>query len=129
MFKDTPAFSGYSVNDIEKAKEFYGTTLGLNLKESKEGIELQISGGNSVFLYSKPSHEPATFTVLNFAVENIDDAVEELKAAGISLENYDVGEMKADDKGIYRGLAAGYGPDIAWFKDPAGNILSVLQGK
>jgi len=122
------AFSGYSIDDIEKAKEFYGSTLGVSLKESKEGLELQLPGA-AVFIYGKPNHVPATFTVLNFEVEDIDAAVDELKAAGVTLENYDSGPMKADEKGIYRGKAAGYGPDIAWFKDPAGNILSVVSAK
>jgi len=125
----TSAFSGYSVDNIGKAKEFYGTVLGLNVEQTPEGLKLSLAG-TTVFIYGKPNHQPATFTVLNFEVEDIDAAVEQLKNAGVTLENYDgTTPMKADEKGIYRGKAAGYGPDIAWFKDPAGNILSVVSGK
>lgn len=123
----TKAFSSYSVDNIEKAKEFYGKTLGISIKETKEGINLQLTG-ETVFIYPKPNHQPATFTVLNFGVADIDIAAQELKDAGVTLENFDTGQMKADDKGIYRGKAAGEGPDIAWFKDPAGNVLSVISG-
>lgn len=129
MFKNTPAFSGYSVDSIEKAKEFYETMLGLDVSQTKEGLSIKLYGGGTVFIYPKADHLPATFTVLNFVVENIDDSVAELEKKGIRLENYDNGMMKADEKGIYRGLKAGDGPDIAWFKDLAGNILSVLQNK
>lgn len=129
MFKDTKAFSGFSVNDLQKAKAFYGEILGLDVVENPEGLQLHIVGGNIVFIYPKENHTPATFTILNFPVDDIDEAVDELTQKGVKLENYDVGEMKADAKGIYRGLAAGMGPDIAWFKDPSGNILSVLKDK
>lgn len=125
MFTDTPAFSSYSVDDIAKAKEFYGNILGLDIEESKEGLNLKIKG-TTVFLYPKDDHVPATFTVLNFAVEDIDSAVDEMSEKGISFERYE--EMHQDEKGIARGKAVGMGPDIAWFKDPAGNILSVLEG-
>ena len=126
MFKDTPAFSSFSVDDLPKAKEFYGETLGLHVTETKEGLEVKLKGA-ALFIYAKPDHIPATFTVLNFAVEDIDAAVDALKEKGVALENYDMGKMKADEKGIYRGRAARQGPDIAWFKDPAGNVLSVVQ--
>jgi len=89
-------------------------------------LDLKLPGGNSVIIYPKPNHEPATFTVLNFVVADLDKAVDELTTAGVKFEQYDFGEMKTDDKGIMRGN--GHGPDIAWFKDPAGNILSVLKG-
>jgi catechol 2,3-dioxygenase-like lactoylglutathione lyase family enzyme len=122
MFKDANAFSGFSVDDLDRAKEFYGETLGLSVSENPAGLELQLGGGGRVFVYPKPNHEPATFTILNFAVPNIEQAVDELAAAGVAFERYD--GMKQDEKGISRG---GGGPNIAWFKDPAGNILSVLE--
>lgn len=126
MFKDTKAFSSFSVDDLKKAKDFYGQTLGLQVSETKEGLGLQIAGGGQVFLYPKPNHAAASFTVLNFPVNDIDKAVDELTARGVSFESYE-GEMKTDAKGIFRGASQGEGPNIAWFKDPAGNILSVLE--
>jgi catechol 2,3-dioxygenase-like lactoylglutathione lyase family enzyme len=128
VFKHTHAFSGFSVDDIQRAKEFYGQTLGLEVSEAPEGLRLQIAGGGEIFLYPKPNHEPATFTVLNFPVDNIDQAVDELTKLGVRFESYE-GEMKTDKKGIFRGADTGQGPNIAWFKDPAGNILSVLEQK
>ncbi len=126
MFKNTKAFSGFSVNDMQKAKEFYNGTLGIDVSENDMGImTLLISGGTKVVVYPKPNHEPATFTILNFAVADVDKAVDELIKAGIKFEQYDFGDFKTDEKGIMRGN--GHGPDIAWFKDPAGNILSVLK--
>lgn len=122
LFKGAKAFSSFSVNDLKQAKEFYGQTLGLDVKESAEGLELR-TGGQSVFLYPKPNHTPASFTVLNFPVDNIETAVDELESLGIRLEHYDLPDMKTDKRGIFRGNP---GPQIAWFKDPAGNILSVL---
>ncbi|WP_371779614.1 VOC family protein [Streptosporangium subroseum] len=123
MFKDTNAFSGFSVNDMEKAKEFYGGTLGLDLSEEYGLVTLHLAGGTNVLIYPKPDHVPASFTILNFPVDDIEAAVDELTGRGVSLENYGLPEM--DNKGIHRGE----GPYIAWFKDPAGNILSVLQEK
>ena len=125
MFKDAEAFSTFSVNDLKKAKDFYGGTLGLEVTETAEGLELHLAGGNTVFLYPKPNHTPASFTVLNFPVNNIEEAVEELLDLGVRLEQYDLPEIKTDKRGIARGP----GPKIAWFKDPAGNILSVLEEK
>jgi len=126
MFKDTKAFSGFSVDDIQKAEQFYGETLGLDVSKNEMGIlTLKIAGGGTVIAYPKPNHEPATFTILNFQVADVDKAVDELINKGITFEQYDWGEMKTDEKGIMRGN--GRGPDIAWFKDPAGNILSVLK--
>jgi catechol 2,3-dioxygenase-like lactoylglutathione lyase family enzyme len=122
MFKDANAFSGFSVDDLERAKQFYGETLGLDVSENPAGLELQLGGGARVFVYPKPNHEPATFTILNFLVEDIEPAVDELAAAGVTFERYD--GMEQDDRGIARGDG---GPNIAWFKDPAGNILSVLE--
>ena len=126
MFKNTKAFSGFSVNDMQKAKEFYNGTLGIEISENDMGImTLKIAGGTDIVVYPKPNHEPATFTILNFAVADVDKAVDGLIKAGVKFEHYDFGEIKTDEKGIMRGN--GYGPDIAWFKDPAGNILSVLK--
>jgi catechol 2,3-dioxygenase-like lactoylglutathione lyase family enzyme len=124
IFKDAKTFSSFSVDDLQKAKAFYGETLGLTVSEQPEGLELSLAGGHSVFLYPKPKHAPASFTVLNFLVDDIDKAVDELKSLGISLEHYDLPDLKTDEKGIMRG---GPGPKIAWFKDPANNILSVLE--
>ena len=124
MFKNTKAFSSFSVNDLKKAKDFYGRTLGLEVVESAEGLELHIAGGNNVFIYPKPNHTPATFTILNFPVKNIDEAVDQLTKLDVRFEHYE-GDMKTDEKGIFRGE----GPKIAWFKDPAGNFLSVLEDK
>lgn len=126
MFKNTKAFSGFSVNDLQKAKNFYSNVLGLNVKDNPMGlIELQIAGGNNIIIYPKSNHEPATFTILNFPVSDIDKAVDELIAKGIVFEQYE-GEIKTDEKGICRDSR---GPNIAWFKDPAGNILSVVEQK
>ncbi len=127
MLRDSQAFSGFSVNDLKRAKEFYGQTLGLEVDEDSMGLTLKIRGGNSIFIYSKDDHVPATFTILNFPVNNIDQAVDELTNKDIEFERYDELPAPLDERGILRGLAAGQGPDIAWFKDPAGNILSVLQ--
>ena len=121
MLETNKAFSSFSVNDLQKAKQFYGQTLGLKVKESPEGLELH-PGQQSIFIYPKPNHEPATFTVLNFQVNDIDATVDELRQKGVSFERYE-GELKTDAKGIHRDV----GPTIAWFKDPAGNILSVVE--
>jgi catechol 2,3-dioxygenase-like lactoylglutathione lyase family enzyme len=121
MLETNKAFSSFSVDDLEKAKQFYAQTLGLKVKESPEGLELH-PGQQSIFIYPKPNHEPATFTVLNFQVNNIDAVVDDLKQRGVNFEHYE-GEIKTDAKGIHRDN----GPTIAWFKDPAGNILSVVE--
>jgi catechol 2,3-dioxygenase-like lactoylglutathione lyase family enzyme len=122
IFKSAKSFSSFSVNDVQQAKDFYGRTLGLDVAETPEGLQLN-TGGNTVFLYPKPNHTPASFTVLNFHVDDIEEAVDELNALGVSLERYDQPDLKTDERGIFRGP----GPQIAWFKDPAGNILSVLE--
>src|SRR2546423_9912384 len=122
MFKEAQSFSSFSVNDLRKAKDFYSQTLGLDVKETPEGLELH-TGKNTLFLYPKPNHAPASFTVLNFVVDDIEQAVDELEALGVSLEHYNLPDIKTDDRGICRGP----GPQIAWFKDPAGNILSALE--
>jgi predicted enzyme related to lactoylglutathione lyase len=125
MLKHSKAFSGFSVNDIEKAKKFYSEILGLDVTDNPMGlIELNIEGGNHIIIYPKPNHVPATFTVLNFPVDNIDEAVDELIKKGIQFEQYEA-PIKTDEKGICR--SDGKGPNIAWFKDPAGNILSILE--
>jgi len=126
MFKNTKAFSSFAVNDLQKAKEFYQQTLGLDVTEEPMGesslLTLHISGGGIVMIYPKPDHAPASFTVLNFPVADVDKTVDELIELGITFEQYD-GEIKTDEKGIVRG----YGPTIAWFTDPSGNILSVVD--
>ena len=123
MFTDTKAFSGFSVDDLPRAKHFYGETLGLKISDEPEGLVLHPGGGGDVFVYPKPNHTPASFTILNFAVDDVDKAVDELAQAGVEFERY-TGELQTDEKGIHRGPP---GPTIAWFKDPAGNILSVLE--
>lgn len=124
MFKNTKAFSGFSVNDLDEAKTFYGETLGIEIDDNGMGLELKISGSTPVFIYQKDDHIPATFTILNFPVEDIDEAVDALKEKGITFIQY---KDMTDEKGIARGKANNMGPDIAWFKDPAGNFLSVLS--
>lgn len=124
MFEDTKAFSSFSVDDVRKAKDFYGGTLGLDVSEQPEGLGIHLDSGGDIFLYPKSNHEPATFTVLNFFVDNVEKAVDELNGKGITFEQYG-GDIKTDEKGISRDNG---GPTIAWFKDPAGNILSVVEG-
>src|SRR6478735_360671 len=124
MFKDTKAFSGFSVDDLAAAKAFYADTLGLEVEESPAGLTLKIAGGNGTLIYPKDNHVPATFTILNFPVEDIDQAVDELTRRSVVFDQY---ENLTDERGTARGISTGQGPDIAWFKDPAGNILSVLQ--
>jgi predicted enzyme related to lactoylglutathione lyase len=124
MLKQSHAFSGFSVDDIQKAKKFYGETLGLKTSEMNGLLKLQLGGGTTVLIYPKPNHVPATFTVLNFPVGNVEKAVEELNKSGVQFEHYE-GPIKTDEKGIHRSG----GPLIAWFKDPAGNILSVIEEK
>ena len=126
MLTITGGFSGFSVNDQAAAMTFYKDTLGLKVVDTGMGLELRLGGSTNVFVYPKEDHKPATYTVLNFEVADIDNAVDELVAAGVVLERYEGAHQ--DDKGIARGKAAGFGPDIAWFTDPAGNILSVLNG-
>ncbi len=125
MFKDSKAFSSFSVDDLQKAKEFYNKILGLTVKDGPMGIlEIHLEGRNPLLVYPKDNHAPATFTVLNFPVRDIDQAVDELSKRNVQFEQYE-GNIKTDKKGIAR--SDGKGPSIAWFKDPAGNILSVLE--
>lgn len=122
MFANTPAFSGFAVDDIDAARTFYGDTLGLSVEDGPMGIlTLQLAGDRPTMIYPKPDFTPATYTILNFPVEDVDAAVDELTARGVQMERYEGFEQ--DEKGIARGQ----GPDIAWFKDPAGNVLSVLK--
>jgi catechol 2,3-dioxygenase-like lactoylglutathione lyase family enzyme len=125
MLEKSKAFSGFAVNDTQKAKEFYGRTLGLEISESNGLLNLRLAGGTTVIIYPKPNHTPATFTILNFPVDNVEKAVDELTKRGVRFEIYDQPNLKTDERGIFRGR----GPVIAWFKDPAGNILSVLEQK
>jgi catechol 2,3-dioxygenase-like lactoylglutathione lyase family enzyme len=121
VFRDTKAFSGFAVDDIERAKEFYGETLGLKVTEEEGTLTLHIAGDRGTFVYPKPDHTPADYTILNFPVDDIEAAVDALAERGVEFERYEGVEM--DEKGIFRGQ----GPLIAWFKDPAANILSVIQ--
>ena len=123
MFGNSKAFSGFAVDDIAKAKQFYGETLGLQVSEEYGMLQLRLGGGAEVLVYPKPEHTPASFTILNFPVDDIDKAVDELVQRGVRFERYDGTGM--DDKGIFRDE----GPYIAWFTDPAGNVLSVLQDR
>ncbi len=121
MLKDSKAFSGFAAPDIEKAKAFYGEALGLDVSEENGMLNLHLAGGRDVLIYPKPDHAPANYTILNFPVTDVEKAVDELVARGVTFERYE--GMEADERGIFRGG----GPLIAWFTDPAGNILSVIQ--
>jgi catechol 2,3-dioxygenase-like lactoylglutathione lyase family enzyme len=123
MFTDTKAFSGFAVDDVQKAREFYGDTLGLKTSEEHGLLTLHLAGDRPTLVYPKPDHTPADYTILNFPVDDIDKAVDDLTARGVRFEKYD--GFDQDEKGIARGE----GPYIAWFRDPAGNVLSVLQEK
>ncbi len=123
LFKISKAFSGFSVDDLQKAKEFYSKTLSFDISEMNGLLNLHMGNGAKVLIYPKSNHIPATFTVLNIPVDNIEQAVDELTKRGVHFEIYDETDLKTDNKGIFRDA----GPNIAWFKDPAGNILSVLE--
>jgi catechol 2,3-dioxygenase-like lactoylglutathione lyase family enzyme len=124
MLKDIKGFSGYSVDDLDAARRFYGETLGLDVtRENEMLLTLHLAGDRPVLLYAKPDHEPATFTVLNFPVADVEATVDELTERGVSFERYEGTDLATDERGIFRGE----GPVIAWFKDPAGNVLSVLE--
>ena len=125
MLRESKAFSGFSVADVESAKGFYAETLGIEVSDEPFGLGLQVAGGPAVFVYPKgEAHEPATFTVLNFPVDDIEGAVDELTERGVEFERYD--EIDQDERGIT--TPGTPGPRIAWFKDPSGNVLSVLEG-
>jgi catechol 2,3-dioxygenase-like lactoylglutathione lyase family enzyme len=121
MFADTKAYSGIAVNDLQKAREFYGGTLGPRTSEEYGLMWLHLAGGRDTLVYEQPDPTPASYTILNFEVDDIDEAVEALAARGVRFQRYD--GVEQDDKGVFRED----GPYIAWFKDPAGNVLSVLQ--
>jgi catechol 2,3-dioxygenase-like lactoylglutathione lyase family enzyme len=123
MLDPEQAYSGFSVDDIDAARRFYGDTLGMDVSEEHGMLGLSIGGGKRILVYPKPNHVPATYTILNFPVDDVDTAVDGLTRAGVEFEHYDWADLKTDEKGIMRGN----GPDIAWFKDPAGNIVSVLK--
>jgi catechol 2,3-dioxygenase-like lactoylglutathione lyase family enzyme len=124
MLKDSQAFSGFAVDDLDRAREFYGETLGLDLDDEGPGLGLKLGGGGTVFVYPKEDHQPATFTILNFPVGDIEAAVASLRDRGVEFERYEGTPIETGEDGIMRG---GHGPPIAWFKDPAGNILSVIE--
>jgi catechol 2,3-dioxygenase-like lactoylglutathione lyase family enzyme len=125
MFKNAKAFSGFSVDDIPAAREFYGTTLGLDVADVEDMLDVTLGSGSHVLIYPKPNHELATYTILNFPVADVDAAVDDLASRGVAFELYDEPDLKTDEKGIFRGQ----GPTIAWFRDPAGNILAVLEAE
>ncbi len=124
MIDASKAFSGFSVKDLVEAKKFYEDVLGLEVEDTGMGLQLKVGAGNPVFVYNKDDHEAASFTLLNFPVEDIDEAVDELTTKGVVFIQY---AGMTDEKGIARGRSANRGPDIAWFKDPSGNFLSVMQ--
>ena len=125
MFKDAKAFSSFSVNDVAVARRFYTQTLGFAVDEPMGMLLLRIAGGNPVLVYGKRDHVPATYTVLNIPVSDVEAAVDQLVARGVRFERYDGPDVRTDARGIQRGR----GPAIAWFKDPAGNIVSVIDAK
>ena len=125
MFGNTKAFSGFAVDDIEKARQFYAETLGLEVTEANGMLTLHIAGDRPVLVYPRPNHTPASFTILNFPVEDIEPAVDQLAARGVVFERYEGTPAATDEKGIFRGG----GPRIAWFTDPAGNVLSVVESE
>ncbi|MFS0894949.1 VOC family protein [Microbacterium sp. 179-I 3D3 NHS] len=127
-FQTTHAFSGFSVDSIDAARSFYRDTLGMEVTDNAMGfLELHLPQGGSILIYSKPDHSPASFTILNFPVDDVEAAVDELNARGVVTKIYDDPDLGTDDKGISH-ASPGTGPDIAWFRDPAGNVLSVLAG-
>ena len=125
MFGNTKAFSGFAVDDIGKAKQFYAETLGLEVTEENDLLTLHIAGDRPILVYPKPNHTPASFTILNFPVDDIEAAVDQLAARGVAFERYEGTPIATDEKGVFRGG----GPLIAWFTDPAGNVLSVVEAE
>ena len=123
MFRSTKAFSGFSVDDVPRARQFYGETLGLEVSEENGLLTLHIAGDRPTLVYPKPDHTPASYTILNFPVDDVEAAVDELTRRGVTFERYAGTPAETDEKGIFRGG----GPLIAWFTDPAGNVLSVVQ--
>lgn len=127
MLKDSQAFSGFSVDNLDEARRFYGDVLGLDVSVDSMGMTIKLAGGSHIFVYAKADHQPASFTILNFPVDDIDNAADELIAAGVAFEHYDMGEMELDERGVFHSDDPAMGPSIAWFKDPAGNVLSILH--
>ena len=125
MLGNTKAFSGFSVDDLDAAKRFYGATLGLEVSENDAGLTLHIAGDRPILVYPKDNHEPASFTILNFPVDDVEGTVADLTERGVRFERYEGTPIETDEQGIYRGG----GPLIAWFKDPAGNVLSVIKAE
>ena len=125
IFSKAEPFSSFSVNNLNQAKDFYGRTLGLKVAEQSEGLELNLPDGNSIFVYPKANHQPASFTILNFKVDDIRQATSALKNKGIRIEEYNLPNLKTGPDGIMSGTDM----EVAWFKDPAGNILSVIEEK
>ncbi len=123
MFRDSESFSSFSTSDVEAAREFYGNVLGLDVETGDMGLGIRLGGGTRVFVYPKPNHEPASFTVLNFFVSDLAAAIDHLASAGVTMERYP--GMEQDERGISRAMG---GPPIAWFTDPAGNVISMLEG-
>lgn len=123
MLGKAKAFPGFSVDDLGAAKEFYGSTLGIDVTEDDGMLTLHLGSGTNVLVYPKPDHSPATFTILNFPVDSVDRAIDDLTDRGVHFETYNRKDLKTDE----RGVLLGDGPRIAWFKDPAGNVLSVLE--
>lgn len=127
MLKDSHTFSSFSVDDLDAAADFYTNTLGIETTDNGMGLELHVRDGNPVFIYEKPDHVPAAYTVLNFVVDDIDAVIDELVDNGVIMERYDSLPAPQDAKGVLRGKSANMGPDIAWFSDPAGNVFSVVS--
>jgi catechol 2,3-dioxygenase-like lactoylglutathione lyase family enzyme len=129
IFSKAPVFASFAVKDLDPARQFYGRTLGLDVRDDKEmgTLEIHSPDQSHVLVYPKPDHKPAVFTVLNLQVHDIDEAVDALTSAGVKFEHYDTADMKTDTKGVVRGDKGG--PSIAWFRDPSGNIVSVLEGQ
>jgi catechol 2,3-dioxygenase-like lactoylglutathione lyase family enzyme len=126
-FQTTHAFSGFSVDDIDAARTFYGETLGLDVSTNEMGfLSIRLPQGGSILVYAKPNHTPASFTILNFPVDDVEAAVDDLNSRGVVTKIYSEPDFGTDEKGIAHG-GPGRGPDIAWFTDPAGNVLSVLS--
>jgi catechol 2,3-dioxygenase-like lactoylglutathione lyase family enzyme len=129
MIKLRSLFSGFSITNLQQTQDFYTKILGLEVTNNEMGLEIKLPDGGHIFVYQKDNHIPATYTILNFEVESIDEAIDQLISKGITFERYDNMPAPQDEKGVLRGLKVNQGPDIAWFKDPSGNILSVLQNK
>lgn len=128
MFKSDVIFSSFAVRDIDEARHFYSDILGVDVEQTDMGLQLKIEGGSKVFVYSKPDHQPANYTILNFQVRDIEETIEYLVENGVIMENYKLPNgAQTDELGILRGKKENMGPNIAWFKDPSGNVLSIIE--